>query len=192
MIGVDTGMTALAALSTGELLGTNIKDHIARAKRCVYGSKGHKRASRALKQCMDEVAKQTISDTDLVVVENLKGISANTKLKGRLSQNMRSSIGKWNWRYWIGRLEQNCERNRVSFRSVSPYNTSITCSACGNADRASRRSQELFECSVCAHTENADVNAAKNILSRFATGKYGSCYKPENKDNLGAYKIVQV
>jgi transposase len=192
MIGVDTGMTALAALSTGELLGTDIKEHIARAKRCQYGSKGHKRASRALKQRMDEVAKQTISDTDLVVVENLKGISANTKLKGRLSQNMRSSIGKWNQRYWIGRLEQNCERNRVSFRSVSPYNTSITCSACGNVDRANRRSQEVFECSVCAHTENADVNAAKNILSRFATGKYGSCYKPENKDNLDTYKIVQV
>ena len=192
LIGVDTGINALAALSTGELLGTNIKEHIARAKRCVYGSKGHKRASRALKQAMDEVAKQTVSDTDLVVVENLKGISANTKLRGRLSSNMRSSIGKWNQRYWIGRLQSNCERNRVSFRSVSPYNTSITCSACGNVDRANRRSQELFECSVCAHAENADVNAAKNILSRFTTGKYGSCYKPENNDNLGTYKIVQV
>ena len=183
MIGVDTGITALAALSTGELLGTDIKEHIARAKRCSYGSKGHKRASRALKQVMDEVAKQTILDTDLVVVENLKGISANTKLKGRLSSNMRSSIGKWNQRYWMGRLEQNCERNRVSFRSVSPYNTSITCSTCGNVDRASRRSQEVFECSVCAHTENADINAAKNILSRFATGKYGSCYKPNKPEN---------
>jgi len=189
MVGVDTGMTALAALSTGELLGTNVKEHIARAKRCVYGSKGHKRSSRALKQVIDEVAKQTISDTDLVVVENLKGISANTKLKGRLSRNMRSSIGKWNQRYWIGRLEQNCERNRVSFRSVSPYNTSITCSACGNVDRASRRSQEVFQCSVCAHTENADINAAKNILSRFATGKYGSCYKPENQIVLACSEL---
>ena len=141
---------------------------------------------------MDEVAKQVVNKTDLVVVENLKGISANTKLKGRLSGNMRSSIGKWNQRYWIGRLEQNCERNRVSFRSVSPYNTSITCSTCGNVDRANRRSQEVFECSVCAHTENADVNAAKNILSRFATGKYGTCYKPENQDNLSTCKIVQV
>ncbi|MCK9434323.1 MAG: zinc ribbon domain-containing protein [Candidatus Cloacimonetes bacterium] len=181
-IGVDTGITALAALSTGELLGQDINRHIARAKRCSYGSNGHKRASRALKQRMDEVAKQTISDTDLVVVENLKGISANTKLKGRLSQNMRSSIGKWNQSYWMGRLEQNCERNRVSFRSVSPYNTSITCSACGNVDRASRQNQELFECSVCSHTENADVNAAKNILGRFATGLYGACCKPKDEE----------
>ena len=45
---------------------------------------------------------------------------------------------------------------------------------------------------MCAHTENADINAAKNILSRFATGKYGTCYKPENQDNLSTCKIVQV
>ena len=190
MIGVDTGMTALAALSTGELFGTDIKDCIERTKRCEHGSKGQKRASRALRQRTDEVAKKTISDTDLVVVENLKGISTNTKLKGCLSQNMRSSIGKWNQRYWLGRLEQNCETNRVSFRSVSPWNTSITCSACGNVDRANRLSQEMFKCSVCAHTENADTNAAKNILNRFATGKYGSCYKPENQNSLGMCKIV--
>ena len=174
MIGVDTGMTALAALSTGKLLGTDIKDHIARAKRCSYGSKGHKRASRALKQVMDEVAKKTILDTDLVVVENLKGISANTKLKGCLSQNMRSSIGKWNQRYWIGRLEQNCERNRVSFRSVPAWNTSITCPICGLTDKRNRLSQELFRCQTCGHSDNADVNAAKNILNRFLTGQYGA------------------
>ena len=190
MIGVDTGMTTLAALSTGELLGTDIGACIDRTKRCEHGSGGQRRASRALRQRMDEVANQVVGKTDLLVVENLKGISTNTKLRGRLSQNMRSSIGRWNQRYWLGRLEQNCERNRVSFRSVSPWNTSITCSACGNVDRANRLSREVFECSVCCHTENADVNAAKNILNRFVTGKYGSCYKPENQNNLGMCKIV--
>lgn len=189
MIGVDTGINALAALSTGELLGTDIKDCIARSKRCAYGSKGHKKSQRALRQRMDEVAKQTILNTDLVVVENLKGISANTKLKGRLSLNMRSSIGKWNQRYWLGRLEQSCEINRIGFRTVSPYNTSITCSACGNVDRVNRVSQERFECSVCCHTENADVNAAKNILNRFITGKYGTCYKPESKAILACPEL---
>ena len=32
--------------------------------------------------------------------------------------------------------------------------------------------------SKCYHTDNADINAALNILARFVTGKYGSCYKP--------------
>lgn len=163
---------------TGELLGTDIKACIDRMKRCEYGSKGHKKASRALRQRMDETAKQVVSKTDLLVVENLKGISTSTKLKGRLSQSVRSSIGKWNQRYWLGRLQQGTEWNRVSFRTVSPWNTSITCSVltCGNVDGTSRLG-EVFECSVCGHTENADTNAAKNILNRFVTGKYGSCYK---------------
>jgi len=188
IIGLDTGINALASLSTGKQLRIDIKDHIARAKRCKYGSNGHKRASRALRQKIDEVAKQVVRNTDLVVVENLTGISNNSKLKGRLSKNIRSSIGKWNQGYWMGRLEQNCESNRVSFRSVSPYNTSITCSICGNVDRANRLG-EVFVCSVCAHTENADINAAKNILNRFVTGKYGSCYRPKNQAVLACPEL---
>ena len=177
ILGVDTGIAALASLSTGEQLGTDISKCIDRTKRCQYGSKGHSKAIKALKQRIDEVAKQVVSKTDLVVVEKLKGICSNTKLKGRLSSNVRSSIGRWNQRYWLKRLQEGCEWNRASFRTVSPCNTSITCSRCGNVDRVNRLSQEIFQCSVCCHTENADINAAKNILNRFITGKYGSCYK---------------
>ena len=32
----------------------------------------------------------------------------------------------------------------------------------------------------CDHTDNADVNAGKNILNRFLTGQYGVCYKEIN------------
>jgi len=41
-----------------------------------------------------------------------------------------------------------------------------------------------------SRSDNADINAAKNIRERFLTGKYGSCYKLENKSDLGTYKIV--
>jgi hypothetical protein len=44
--------------------------------------------------------------------------------------------------------------------------TSQTCSACGVVDSESRQSQSAFVCTACGHTENADVNAAKNILAR--------------------------
>jgi putative transposase len=43
--------------------------------------------------------------------------------------------------------------------------TSQRCSACGHVDRKSRESQAVFRCTHCAHTEHADVNAAKNILA---------------------------
>jgi len=90
---------------------------------------------------------------------------------------MRSFIGRWNERYWYGKIQQNCEADRVSFRSVLPYNNSITCPACGNVDKKNRLSTDIFKCSVCCHTENAHIVGAKNSLNRFLTGPYGACYK---------------
>jgi transposase len=112
-IGVDTGINALASLSTGEQLGLDIKKAIERSKRCKAGSKGKKMAIRALRQRMDEVANEVCSKASLVVVENLKGITKNTKR--RLVKNVRRSIGSWNVRYWLQRLQYTCEGMNVSF-----------------------------------------------------------------------------
>ena len=48
---------------------------------------------------------------------------------------------------------------------INPQYTSQTCAVCGVADGKSRRSQAVFVCTGCGHADNADVNAAKNILS---------------------------
>jgi IS605 OrfB family transposase len=174
-VGIDTGINALASLSTGEQYGTDIKGMIERIKRCKLGSKGQQKAIRTLKQRIAEVAKQIASrdDIDLVVVENLHNLSHQTKLKGRLSRSVRSSIGKWNWRLWLERLERACEMYRVRLRRVCPRYTSQTCNRCGHVDR-SNRNGEAFRCLECGHADNADLNAARNILSRFSTGIYGS------------------
>ena len=191
-VGIDTGINALASLSTGEQLGKDIKQNIERVKRCKQGSNGKLRARRALKQRIDEVAEEVIKkDFDLVVVESLKNLGKNSKLKRLLSKNIRRSIGSWNWKYWLTRLEMACESNRVSFRQVTPYYTSQTCPSCSHTDRRNR-SGEMFQCQSCGYTDNADINASRNILNRFLTGKYGSCYKPENQDNLSTCRIVQV
>lgn len=191
IIGVDTGINALASLSTGEQLGKNIKEKIDKIKRCEYGSKGKHKAMSDLKQTIDKVAKDVVGKCDLIVMENLSDLNQNSKLKGRLSKNIRSSIGSWNYSYWINRVEMNSQTNRVSFRTVQPYYTSQRCPICSHTD-SKNRVGEIFKCQKCGHTGNADVNAALNIKERFLTGKYGSCYKPENKDNLARCKIVQV
>ena len=38
---------------------------------------------------------------------------------------------------------------------------------------------EIPQKKKCGYSDNADVNASKVILKRFATGTYGSCYKQE-------------
>ena len=185
IVGIDTGINALASENTGKQYGTKVKDHIERVKRCPNHrnegckGKGKKRAIRALKQYIDETAKEVTKDKLLVVVEKLRKMNDKTKLKRRLSKNMRRSLGAWNYRYWLNRLEQACEVGRSCFRTVMPHYTSQRCPACGHIER-SNRSGEIFKCRICGHTDNADINAAKNILDRFLTGPYGAGFKPDN------------
>jgi IS605 OrfB family transposase len=180
-IGIDTGINALASLNNNNQYGKDIKGCIERVKRCKQKSNGYYVAKRALKQRIDETAKEIIKieSPDLIVVEQLKKMGYKTKLKARLSKNIRASIGTWNWKYWLKRLEMQCELNRVSFRTVSPYYTSTTCPACGQTNRGNR-SGEKFLCLNCGHADNADINAGRNILNRFLTGQYGARYKQEN------------
>ncbi|MEU8144213.1 transposase [Nonomuraea sp. NPDC048901] len=53
----------------------------------------------------------------------------------------------------------------TSVITVNPAYTSQTCNVCTVVDRKSRESQAVFGCTSCGHTEHADVNAAKNILT---------------------------
>lgn len=47
---------------------------------------------------------------------------------------------------------------------VNPAYTSQRCSVCGHVHRDNRHGKS-FVCLACGHTEDADVNAAKNILA---------------------------
>ena len=51
---------------------------------------------------------------------------------------------------------------------VEPEDSSNECSACGHVSKENRESQEVFRCKAprCDHSENADTNAARNILAR--------------------------
>ncbi len=177
IFGIDTGINALASLSDGQQLGTDIKECVERIKRCEHGSNGQKTARRALKQRMDEVAKEVMNlEPRLIVVEDLKKLNHKTKLKRRLSKNMRRSLGSWTYSYWLDRLQQNSEWRRSAFRRVAPYYTSQQCFACDHTERGNRNG-EKFLCLECGHTDNADINAARNILNRFLTGPYGAGFQ---------------
>ena len=51
---------------------------------------------------------------------------------------------------------------------VNAKNTSIECPACGYTAKENREKQEVFRCKAdgCDHSDNADINAAINILAR--------------------------
>lgn len=172
-IGIDTGIKALASDSTGAQYGRDIEGVIERVRRCRHGSKGQARAVRALKQRMAEVAKEVTNRASLVVVEKLTGITQGTKAKRRLGKKARYTVGRWNLRHWLERLQMTCEDRNVSFRQVRAAYTSQTCPSCGLVDRRNRAG-EVFLCRNCGLSGNADVTAARNILARFLSGPYGA------------------
>ena len=59
----------------------------------------------------------------------------------------------------------------VSVVLVDPRHTSQTCNRCTHVARENRESQAIFKCVSCGHLDNADVNAAKNILVRGLTSQ---------------------
>ena len=68
------------------------------------------------------------------------------------------------------RLEQKAP-GRVE--SIKPAFTSQQCSACGQVDGQSRKSQAVFRCTACGYACNADVNAARNIAAGHAATARG-------------------
>ena len=62
-------------------------------------------------------------------------------------------------------LEEKAKERGRTVIPVGPKHTSQRCSECGHTDPQNRPSQPEFHCQECGYKENADVNAAKNILA---------------------------
>ncbi|HXY54519.1 MAG TPA: transposase [Nitrospirota bacterium] len=86
-------------------------------------------------------------------------------------------------------LEYKLRFRGGSLHAVPPENTSQTCSNCFHVSPENRPSRSLFYCTKCGHTEDADVNAAKNILrvglTRLACGSNGAVMPSE----AGTYRV---
>jgi putative transposase len=184
-VGVDSGINALCSTSDGEQFGLRMKELVEKWKRCAWGSKAHKRAQAEIRQYIREEAKRLFQKKQfrVLVVEGLHNLSHGTRLKRRLSKNMRRSVHGWRWRLWLDSLKALCDEHCVSYQEVNPAYTSQTCPACGFVNRGNRRG-EKFQCLTCGHADNADINGAVNILKRFLGGVYGPSCKGAFRPNV--------
>src|SRR5262249_34613946 len=101
----------------------------------------------------------------------------NVRQKARLNREILAS----GWGRLVRRLEDKAP-GRV--RKIAPAYTSQRCSVCGNIAAESRESQALFRCVACAYTDNADVNAARNIAAGHAVTARGGdgVARPVNRE----------
>lgn len=112
---------------------------------------------------------------DLIAIEDLKLKNMTKSSKGDLNKpgkmvKQKSGLNRVLLDVAAGsffeKLEYKCEWYDKKLVRVDPKYSSQTCSNCGSKSKENRKTQAKFKCVSCGHTENADVNAAKNILAR--------------------------
>ena len=133
-------------------------------------SRARRRLANARKDWQHKVSRRLADKAGTVVVEKLnargmtrssRGTAAapgtNVRVKAGLNRVIRSTC-------WAA-MERMPEYNALELIRVPAAHTPLTCSACGVVDADSRRTQASFKCVACGHAQNADLNAARNILA---------------------------
>ena len=91
---------------------------------------------------------------------NIEKPGKNVKAKSGLNK----SILNQGWGIFKDLLKYKLEWNGGEYLKVRPEYTSQKCSKCSYISKDNRKVQKKFQCLECGHEENADFNAAKNIL----------------------------
>lgn len=161
MLGCDVGYRNSVSRSDG-YIGRNSSKVIRRArqKQAEQQRQGHPvaRPKSQVKQLLDIEAK--------TAVERCRRAKLSLAVESpRVLSNLKSGkLHGWARNYFANRCYQLAQEQQVFIWAVNPAYTSQTCSQCGTLDRRSR-SGLSFCCVACGYSENADVNAAKNVAA---------------------------
>jgi putative transposase len=192
VVGIDRGVAASAALSTGELLYapglrpgeskrlTVLQQRLSRAQRGSRRRLKVKLAIAKLKARERDRRKDWVEKTttglarrfEVIRVETLDVRAMTRSARGTVEQpgvrvaqkrGLNRVISRSGWGLLATRLQHKAI-GRVE--QIPAAYTSQRCSACGHIAPENRKSQAVFECQACnAGRCSADVNAARNIAA---------------------------
>jgi putative transposase len=203
-VGLDVGVTNIINTSNQEQikqldtikLEQNLKKAQRRlAKKVKYSkrfnkAKGkiqklHSRIANKRKNHLHKITSNLSKNHALIIVEDLKISNMTKSAKGTIENKgknvkaksgLNKSILHQGWGEMIRQIEYKQSWNGGDIIKVNPKYTSQKCNACGNINKLNRKSQSYFKCILCNHTDDADINAAKNILAAglavLARGEY--------------------
>jgi putative transposase len=100
-----------------------------------------------------------------VVLENLTGFNTKTRATSN-DINYNRIVRELKLCSLKDTFKRISAKYGISVSLVHSEYTSKMCSLCGCIHDDNRKEQESFMCVTCNHTENADINAAKNIKNR--------------------------
>jgi putative transposase len=135
----------------------------------------HARATDRRKDWAEKTSTRLVAGHDLIVFEDLRVKDMLRSARGTIESPGRNVAAKAGLNRRIAasawsRLVRRTTEKAAASRSckvvrVDPRHTSQRCSACGHVEPGNRPCQAVFYCLACGHADNADVNAAKNILA---------------------------
>jgi putative transposase len=186
-IGIDRGIKVFAALSNGDKIEPlnafkRIEDKLAKAQRKLARkqkfsanwkkqkakiSRLHVHAANARKDFLHNRSLEIAKSHGVVKIEKLRVQNMSASAKGTVAEpgrNVAAKSGLQGWGMFATMLKYKLAERGGELQQVDPAYTSQTCAECGVIDSASRKDRATFECATCGHSDNADVNAARNIL----------------------------
>jgi putative transposase len=192
VVGIDRGVAASMALSTGELwhapslsrgearrlkvlqqrLGRTRRGSNRRARTKLAIAKLKAREKDRRKDWIEKTTTDIARRFDTIRIEALDVRAMTRSARGTVQQpgvrvaqkrGLNRGIARSGWGLLATRLRDKAY-GRVE--QVPPAYTSQRCSVCGHIAPGNRKSQAVFECKACtAGPCNADVNAARNIAA---------------------------
>ncbi len=135
----------------------------------------HQRIAEMRKTVLHQVSTVISKNHAVVVLEDLKVRNMTGSARGTVEQpgrkvrqkaGLNKAILDQGWGTLLRLLEYKLQWRGGMLLRVPPEYTSQICPVCGVMDAENRKTQAVFACQHCGHTDHADVNAAKNILAR--------------------------
>ena len=160
ILGLDIGVKNVFTLSNGISSQPDIHGHTLdsinkKLSRKKKGSKAFLRAQQHRTNYINWSLNQlNLENVKTIRAENIKHLRKGSKTSRYLSHFTYTEI--------YSKLENLSETNGVHIERLSPTYTSQRCSKCGWVCSRNRKGKQ-FKCVVCKFSEDADLNAAKNI-----------------------------
>ena len=198
-IGIDVGINYFAAFSDGTMIkGVNSfrkhEDTLSREQRKLSRKKKgsnnwkkqknrisglHHKIANVRSDFLHKLSTEVSQNHAKVYLEGLQIRNMSASAKGTIEEpgrmvraktGLNKSILDQGWYAFRRQLDYKLSWRGGMLAEVNHRHTSLRCSCCGHTAKENRVLQDIFRCQVCEHEENADLNAAKNILTVGQTG----------------------
>lgn len=134
----------------------------------------HRKIAAQRADWLHKLSAELANEHPVIAIEDLKVKAMTASSRGTIAKpgknvkaksGLNRSILDTAWSDFARQLGYKLQARGGALVRVPAAYTSQACSACGHIDKLNRASQARFKCVACGHAENADVNAAKNILA---------------------------